>query len=92
MSRLLGDDHDLAVLRQMLTNDPGRFDGKGDAEVLLALIDHRRDDLEQKVLLLGERFFQEKAGDFSRRLKSYWKEWRAQAEQEPSDNSRLAPL
>jgi CHAD domain-containing protein len=36
---LLGDDHDLAVLRQTLTANPERFGDEGDQEALLALID-----------------------------------------------------
>jgi CHAD domain-containing protein len=74
----LGDDHDLAVLRQLLTDDPGRFGDGGDVEVLLALIDRRRAELEQEAMLLGRRFFQDRPQEFARRLKGYWKTWRAQ--------------
>jgi CHAD domain-containing protein len=73
MGDLLGDDHDLAVLRQMLTDDPGRFGDERDAEVLLALIDRRRAELQQEALLLGRRFFQDGPRGFARRLKGYWK-------------------
>jgi CHAD domain-containing protein len=90
MGELLGDDHDLAVLRQMLTDDPERFGDEGDREVLLALIDRRRAELEQEALLLGRRFFQDSPWDFASRLKSYWKTWRAQVKQEQTDESRLA--
>jgi CHAD domain-containing protein len=87
MGDLLGDDHDLAVLRQMLTDDPGRFGDEGDVEILLALIDRRRAELEQEAVLLGRRFFQDKPRDFAGRLKGYWKTWRAQA-----NESRPAPV
>ena len=76
MGELLGDDHDLAVLRQMLTDDPERFGDAGDREVLLALIDRCRAELEQESMLLGRRFFQDKPRQFARRLKGYWKTWR----------------
>jgi hypothetical protein len=76
MGDLLGDDHDLAVLRQMLTDEPDRFGDEGDREVLLALIDRRRAELEQEARLLGGRFFQDRPGPFARRLKGYWKTWR----------------
>jgi CHAD domain-containing protein len=79
MSELLGDDHDLAALREMLNGDPGRFGDEGERELLLALIDRRRGELEQEALLLGRRFFEEGARDFVRRLKGYWKSWRAPA-------------
>jgi CHAD domain-containing protein len=91
MSELLGDDHDLAVLRQMLTDDPDRFGDAGDAEVLLALIDRRRAELGQEALLLGRRFFQDRPRDFARRLKGYWKTWRAQAGTAQPGEPRLAP-
>ena len=77
MGELLGDDHDLAMLRQKLTDDPGRF-GDGDAEALVALIDRRRAELEQDARELGERFFQDKPKAFVRRLKGYWRAWRLQ--------------
>jgi CHAD domain-containing protein len=78
MGELLGDDHDLVVLRQTLTDDPGRFGAEGDVEVLLALIDRRRAELEQEATTLGQRFFQDRHRDFGRRLKGYWKTWRAE--------------
>ncbi|HEY7428314.1 MAG TPA: CHAD domain-containing protein [Gemmataceae bacterium] len=90
MGDLLGDDHDLAALRQMLTDDPGRFGDEGDGEVLLALIDRRRVELEREAMLLGRRFFQDSPRDFARRLKKLWKTWRAQAEPEQTDEPRLA--
>src|SRR5262249_40865755 len=77
MGELLGDDHDLAMLRQILSEDPERFGENSDQEVLLALIDHRRAELTQEAISLGERFFQEREKEFARRLKCYWKTWRA---------------
>src|SRR5262245_41333034 len=76
LSELLGDDHDLAVLRQMLTHDQERFgDGKG-VELLFALIDRRREELEEEATLLGHRLFQDSPKDFARRLQGYWTTWR----------------
>lgn len=78
MSDLLGDDHDLAVLRQMLTDDPERFGTADDLEVLLALIDRRRSELQREAGLLGARFFQESPRQFAAPFKGYWKTWRAE--------------
>ena len=69
---LLGDDHDLAVLRQMLTQHPERFDDEEGVELLFALIDRRREELEAEATLLGLRLFQDTPQDFARRLKGYW--------------------
>jgi len=85
MGDLLGDDHDLAALRQLLTDDPGRFGDEGDRELLLALIDRRRAELEPEAMLLGQRFFQDSPRKFSRRLRGYWKTWRAQARPQQPD-------
>jgi CHAD domain-containing protein len=79
MGDLLGDDHDLTVLRQMLTDEPDRFGDQGDRSVLLALIDRRRNELEQEAMLLGARFFQERPRDLTGRLKAYWKTWGAES-------------
>jgi hypothetical protein len=89
MGELLGDDHDLAVLRQRLTEDPGRYGDEDDREVLVALIDRRRAELEQDALLLGRRFFEDSPRDFACRLKGYWQTWRAEAVAEPPDGPRL---
>jgi len=76
MGTLLGDDHDLAVLRQMLTSHPDRFGDEGDREALLALIDRRHAELLREALQLGRRFFEDRPRRFARRLKAYWKTWR----------------
>jgi CHAD domain-containing protein len=85
MSELLGDDHDLAVLRQTLTDDPKFFGNGGDLETLLALIDRRRAELTQEARLLGQRFFQDRPRDFGRRLKGYWRIWRQNGRTTPDE-------
>ena len=79
MGELLGDDHDLAVLRQTITDDAAGPGDEGDREALLALIDRRRSELQQEARLLGGRFFVDRPREFARRLKRYWKAWRSQA-------------
>jgi CHAD domain-containing protein len=91
MSDLLGDDHDLAVLRQMLTRAARPAD-EGEREALLALIDRRRAELEQEVLVLGQRFFQDRPRELARRLKGYWKTWRGQASPSQANESLPAPM
>jgi CHAD domain-containing protein len=86
MGELLGDDHDLAVLRKTLTGDSGRF-GESDVEVLVALIDRRRAELEKEAITLGQRFFQDRPRDFGRWLKGNWKTWRA--ETAPAEAQRV---
>jgi CHAD domain-containing protein len=90
VGELLGDDHDLAALRQLLAADPERFGDEGDREVLLALIDRRRAELEQEAALLGRLYFPDSPRDFTRRLQGYWKTWRDRAEPHQPDDPRLA--
>jgi CHAD domain-containing protein len=91
MGELLGDDHDLAVLRQTLTDDPERFGNGRDTELLLALIDRRRAELEEEFMPLGQRFFQDSPKRFAGRLKGYWKTSRARGESEGADAAQLLP-
>ena len=76
LTQLLGDGHDLAVLRQKLVAGPAAPAGRI-RETLVTLIDRRRAELEQEALQLGRRLFADKPKDFTERLKSYWKAWRA---------------
>jgi len=50
---LLGDDHDLAVLRREVAGDPERFGGPEALQPLLARIDRRRQKLERDAVILG---------------------------------------
>lgn len=78
LGNVLGDDHDLAVLRRMVSSNREQFDNEGEVEMLVALIDRRRTELEQEAMLFGRRFFQEAPKDFAHRLKGYWKTWKKQ--------------
>jgi hypothetical protein len=85
MGELLGDDHDMALMRQMLTDEPGKFGNTSDVEVLLALMDRRRTELEQEARLLGRRCYLDKPREFARRLKGYWQTWHDQANSKPPE-------
>jgi len=89
---LRGADHDLAVLRQTLTpGAPQPVADDGEREALLALIDRRRAELAQEVLLLGDRFFQDRPRELGRRLQGYWKTWRGQASPAQPNEPLSAP-
>jgi CHAD domain-containing protein len=92
MGDLLGDDHDLAVLREMLTRNPQPVADDAERETLLALIDRRRAELEQEVLLLGDRFFRDRPRELARRLRGYWKTWRGQASPTRPNEPLPAPV
>ena len=90
MGRLLGDDHDLTLLRQMLTSDPSQFGDRADVELLFALIEHRQTQLRRQATVLAERFFAEPSADFTRRLKGYWRTWRDQSRSQKGEELNAA--
>jgi CHAD domain-containing protein len=77
LSELLGDDHDLAVLRERLVSDPTLAgDAPGDLDPLIGVIDRRRADLIAQARLLGRRLYAERPKAFERRMKGLWRAWR----------------
>jgi CHAD domain-containing protein len=74
---LLGDDHDLAVLREQLNG--GTLAPDANVDAITPLIDRRREELQRSALERGEELFREKPKDFVTRLKAYWRQWRREA-------------
>ena len=66
----LGDEHDLAVLRE-------RASGK-----ITDLIDRRREELQDKAFALGERLYADKAKTFAQSLQQQWTKWQRRERQD----------
>ncbi len=77
LSELLGEDHDLAMLRQNLARIAREV--PVDTDAVAALIDHRRDQLESEAVLVGRRLYAEPPALFVRRSKRLWKAGRKRA-------------
>jgi CHAD domain-containing protein len=77
LSKLLGDDHDLAALHTTLENGAG--DLKVDVDAVLDLVDHRREQLQAEAVLLGQRLYAERPKVFVARMHVYWKASRPRA-------------
>ena len=75
LADLLGDHHDLGVLRHRLTADPPHV--AADVDGIIGLIDHRQAELEGQALALGSRIYAEEPGAFVRRMRSAWRAGRA---------------
>jgi CYTH domain-containing protein/CHAD domain-containing protein len=73
LSDLLGDHHDLAVLREDLHR---RRLGAEETAALEAAIELRERELGEAAFDLGHRLYAERPKDFSRRLRRYWEAWR----------------
>ncbi len=78
LSNLLGDDHDLAVLRGSLTGKAGQV--PVDTDALGGAIDHRREELQSDAFFLADRLYAESPKAFLRRMHRYWRAWRAQTD------------
>jgi CHAD domain-containing protein len=80
LSDLLGDEHDLGVLRQILVELAPEL--PADVESLVELVDLRREQLQTRALLIGRRTYAEKPRAFARRIRRSWRtgraEWRSQ--------------
>jgi CHAD domain-containing protein len=80
LTDLLGDDHDLVVLRERLTTSPDEFGGPARLPRLFDVIDGRRRELADQALALGRRLYADRPKDFTGRLRDYWRAWRANPE------------
>jgi CHAD domain-containing protein len=76
LSDHLGDDHDLALLREEASRRGAAFAEAGDQRNLAELIDRRRGELEFAAVSLATRIYAQKPKKFTRRLASRWEAWR----------------
>ena len=79
----LGDDHDLAVLREKVL--ASRSLSRSSIRSIVAAIDRRRRRLQQQARRLGRRLYRARPREFEKRLGSYWRSWRS------ADPSSRAP-
>ena len=68
LSALLGEDHDLAVLRATLAAEPSVYGGHGAVKSVFALIDHQRADLERRAFALGRELYKDPPQPFMHRI------------------------
>jgi CHAD domain-containing protein len=82
LADLLGDDHDLAVLRDYVERHPQAFDDESSQRAVLALIDRRRVALQRDALKLGGRLYAPSPKRFVGQIERGWRK-RAAARPEP---------
>lgn len=75
LADLLGDDHDLAVFRTTVLDDPSRFGSANTIERLLGLMQVRRRELQKNAEKLGKRVYAERPKKLARRIEAYWSAW-----------------
>ncbi|MGF1666575.1 MAG: CHAD domain-containing protein [Acidimicrobiia bacterium] len=72
LGELLGDEHDLAVLLQLLADIPSLATDGAERAMLAALAQHRRRELQRAALTVGMRVYAESPGRFVDRMGTYW--------------------
>ena len=90
----LGDDHDLAVLRSRILNEPyspsENQDSADTRHIFLQSLDRQRRKLQLESLHLAHRIYVEKPGQFEHRLAAYWHAWKFKSHAKNSKNRRNA--
>ena len=76
LSDHLGDDHDLALLRETVQRRRAAFADPADKRHLLEEIDQRRGELQFAAISLGQRIYADKPKRFVKRLEKRWEAWR----------------
>jgi CHAD domain-containing protein len=74
----LGDDHDLAVLRERVLEHKDVFLDPARRSALLALMDRLRVELQDKAFVLGARIYEERPKEFETRFGRYWADWQCE--------------
>jgi CHAD domain-containing protein len=87
LSDYLGDDHDLAVLREKVTGNAECFPEPGGPAALLALIDRCQDRLRARALFAGRRIYDDPPAAFAKHFERHWRRWK-----ERRRSSRKEPL
>jgi len=68
LATLLGEDHDLAVLREMLAADPLAYGGHRILKTVFVVIDRHRAALERQAFALGAEIYREPPKVFTSRI------------------------
>jgi CHAD domain-containing protein len=82
LSDLLGDDHDLAVLKSYVDDHPYYFTHDSQRLALRAAIGRRREQLQREALALGPKLYQQSPKKFVRSVERSWRK-RAGKQDEP---------
>ncbi|EWC42740.1 CHAD domain-containing protein [Stutzerimonas stutzeri] len=74
----LGDDHDLAMMLQLMQREPDMFGALQIREGLQRCIEQRRGQLQQRALRHGRRLYAESPKALVARIEAYWRIARAE--------------
>jgi CHAD domain-containing protein len=78
LADMLGDDHDLVVVKQILADPDLDLDDKAALGACAGLIEGRQGQLRATARRLGDRIYAEKPKCISARIGSYWRTWQGE--------------
>ncbi len=89
----LGDDHNLVVLCGKLHDEPEKYGEANDVQLCLTLAGQHQKELRENAMSLGERVYEEKPRQFTRKMSDLWDAWRRQPDvmKEVEKEQRSAP-
>ena len=73
LSSVIGDHHDLSVLRQYVEANPQLFSDMASRAALLTVLDRRRDKLQRRALKLGRRLYEQPPKRFAKAVERGWR-------------------
>jgi len=88
LTRVLGEDHDLAMLREAFTADPGAHGGHRVLGDLLALLARRHATLTEQAFALGRTLYADAPLSFTNRVEGYWNVWTPGTGSPPKSRAR----
>jgi CHAD domain-containing protein len=83
LGKYLSEDHDLGILRDVVIKQLEDTNDRTEIEAFVALIDQRRNELQEEARVLGLRIYADKPRAFALRAEAYWRAWRADRKTDP---------
>ena len=83
LGKYLSEDHDLAILREKITEQLDETDNRTEIEAFVALLDQRRNELQVIARTLGARIYAERPRAFVTRTEAYWQAWHSEVKDDP---------
>jgi CHAD domain-containing protein len=79
LSDMLGDDHDMTVLREILQNEPALLPDAEAGELFAKVIERRKSELREEAELFGRRLFAGTPKSQGRQMQAYWDTWKTES-------------
>jgi CHAD domain-containing protein len=87
---LLGEEHDLTIVRNTAVQYADSDISKEDLRDLLTLAERRKIELQAEAQAIGRRVYAERPRDFVRRIQIYWRTWHGEIPS-PADRPVASP-